>query len=205
VLSAQDQERSRIARELHDSTAQTLAALVLQLSAAARDAGDAAGRDRLRELHALAADALEEVRALSHTVYPRVLDDLGLVAALEWLARRARERGRIDTVVRSEIRADGVPPAAAAVLYGVAQEALRNAERHSGATTIVFALSATPAAATLEISDNGDGFDVAEAEERRPGMGLFTMRERVALVDGRITISSEKGQGTQIVATVPVA
>lgn len=203
VISAQDGERSRIARELHDSTAQTLAGLMFQLSAAARDA-DPAQRERLEGLREVATAALEEVRTLSHSVYPRVLDDLGLEAALEWLARRARERGALDVAVEAEGAGRAVPPAAAAVLYGVAQEALRNAERHGDGEAVRIALRVGPGTATLEVADDGRGFDVAEAEGRRPGMGLFTMRERVALVDGRLTVDSTLGAGTRVVATVPL-
>jgi len=203
VISAQDGERSRIARELHDSTAQTLAGLMFQLSAAARDA-EPAQRERLDGLKDMAAAALEEVRTLSHTVYPRVLDDLGLVAALEWLARRARERGVLDVSVKAEGVGGDVPHAAASVLYGVAQEALRNAERHSDAAAVEIELRGGPGTMTIEVADDGCGFEVAEAEKRRPGMGLFTMRERVALVEGRLTVDSALGAGTRVVATVPL-
>ena len=97
VISAQDEERARIARELHDSSAQTLTALLLQVSAAARDEKDPVLATRLEEIRVIAGSALEEVRVLSHTVHPRVLDDLGLVAALEWLvAAHARGVGRGD-------------------------------------------------------------------------------------------------------------
>jgi signal transduction histidine kinase len=204
VISAQDGERSRIARELHDSTAQTLAGLMFQISAAARDAAPGE-RDRLESLRDMATAALEEVRTLSHTVYPRVLDDLGLVAALEWLARRARERGTLDVAVDAEAVNDLVPAASASVLYGVAQEALRNAERHSGAEAARITLRVEGRAVAMVVADGGRGFDVAEAEGRRPGMGLFTMRERVALVEGRLAIDSTPGAGTRVCATVPLA
>ncbi len=203
VISAQDGERSRIARELHDSTAQTLAGLMFQLSAAARDASPSE-RERLTTLRDMATGALEEVRTLSHAVYPRVLDDLGLRAALEWLARRTRERGAIDVDVVSDVKAP-VPSAAASVLYGVAQEALRNAERHAGAGAVRVQLREDARSATIVIEDDGCGFDVAEAESRRPGMGLFTMRERVALVEGRLAIESTPGEGTRVTAVVPLA
>jgi signal transduction histidine kinase len=204
VISAQDAERARIARELHDSTAQTLAALSFQLSAAARDCTDPACRERLDEIKALAADALEEVRTLSHSVYPRVLDDLGLPAALGWLARRSREQREVEIEVEAEVRPEAIPPAVAAALYRVGQESLLNATKHGAPRSIRIALVVERGVARLEVEDDGGGFDVAEAESRRPGMGLFAMRERIALVHGRLAIDSAPGRGTRVTATVPL-
>jgi len=206
VISAQDQERARIARELHDSSAQTLTALVLQLSAAARDAQDPAMAARLEEIRSVAAAVLEEVRVLSHTVHPRVLDDLGLSAALEWLVRRTRAASGLDIEVAAsdESAPYPVPPSAASVLYRVAQEALTNAVRHSRAAKVRVSLDATPQRAVLEVMDDGVGFDLDEAERRRPGMGLFSMRERAALVDGTLEIVSSAGAGTRVIASIPL-
>jgi signal transduction histidine kinase len=205
TISAQDAERARIARELHDSTAQTIAALTYQLSALARDANEPAIQSRLTELHALAGDALEEVRVLAHTIHPRVLDDLGLVAALGWLSRRTREHCGLDVTVTSTA-GDAVArlsrPAAAA-LYRVAQESLRNVERHADATTATITVALDEGAVALTVADDGRGFDLAEAEERRPGMGLFAIRERLALVDGTVDIDTAPGAGTRVHARVP--
>ena len=96
VISAQDEERARVARELHDSTAQMLAAVMLQLGVAAQESTSPALDERIATLRDMAAEALEEVRTLSHTIHPRVLDDLGLAAALEWLARQTREQESLD-------------------------------------------------------------------------------------------------------------
>ena len=204
VISAQDAERARIARELHDSTAQTLAGLSLQLSAAARDCEDAACRARLDEIRELASEALEEVRTLSHTVYPRVLDDLGLSAALGWLARRTREQRDVEIEVDADTPAARIPPVVEAALYRVAQESLLNATKHAAPRQVRIALRDERGLAILEVSDDGAGFDVAEAESRRPGMGIFSMRERVALVNGRLEIDSAPGRGTRVTATVPL-
>jgi signal transduction histidine kinase len=203
AIGAGDRERAYIARELHDSTAQGLAALLLQLGAAARDAGDPALAARLHEIKTIANDVLEEVRMLAHTIHPRVLDDLGLVAALRNLARQAAERDDARVEVVSDAAADGVPPAAASVLYRVAQEAVNNAIRHGRPAVVTLRVGVDDGTATLEVVDDGAGFDVEEAERRRPGMGLFTMRERVALVDGRFEIASRPGAGTRVTATVP--
>jgi signal transduction histidine kinase len=204
VISAQDEERARVARELHDSTAQTLTAVMLQLGAAARESTSPALDARIATLRQLASDALEEVRLLSHTMHPRVLDDLGLAAALEWLARQTQAQETLDVQVVALEFDPPIPPPLAAALYRVAQETLRNAARHANARRVDVSLHRDGSAAVLEIIDDGRGFDVERAEARRPGMGLFSMRERVGLVNGRLTVSSAPGRGTQIVATVPL-
>jgi signal transduction histidine kinase len=204
VISAQDEERARVARELHDSTAQILTAVMLQLGAAARESTSEPLSARIATLRELAAEALEEVRSMSHTMHPRVLDDLGLAAALQWLARQTRAQEPLDVRVVVDDGGPLIPADRASVLYRVAQEALRNAARHADARNVEVRLRCERLAATLEVSDDGKGFDVRLAEERRPGMGLFSMRERVALVDGRLVVTSSAGRGTRVTATVPL-
>ena len=207
AIRAQDDERSRIARELHDSTAQTIAALTYQLSAAARDSADPALRARLEEIREMAGHVLEEVRLLSHTIHPRVLEDLGLVPALEWLARTAREHGKVEVAVEAApgLHADALPTLVAGTLYRVAQESLRNAERHAAATRVVVRLDRVEGDVVRDVADDGRGFDLAEAEVRRPGMGLFSMRERLGLVGGSLDIETAPGRGTRLRARVPAA
>ena len=204
VIRAQDEERARIARELHDATAQTMAGVVLQLSVAERSCGDDdAAVTKIREIRGMATEALEEVRTLSHTIYPRVLEDLGLRAALDWLARRTRESSSLEVGVTLR-GAGSVPPTVASALYRVAQEALANAVRHSSATTVELRLDAEPRMVTLEVEDDGVGFAARDAEARRAGMGIFSMRERIALVNGLLDIDSEPGRGCWIRACVPL-
>ncbi len=200
VINAQDEERARIARELHDAAAQTMAAVVLQLSVARRSRADG---PTLQEIQETATDALNEVRTLSHSIYPRVLDDLGLRAALDWLARRTRETSGMDVHVVTR-GSDGISPTAASALYRVAQEALLNAVRHSAATAVELRLDTDQWYGTLEVEDNGVGFYPAHAEAQRPGMGIFSMRERVALVNGVFDIDSMPGRGCCVRVTVPL-
>jgi signal transduction histidine kinase len=204
VISVQDEERARVARELHDSTAQILTAVMLQLGAAARESTSPPLDARIATLRELASEALEEVRSLSHTMHPRVLDDLGLAAALEWLARQTRAQEPLDVRVTAVDDQPPIPAPLASVLYRVAQEALRNAARHADARHVDVQLRHEGRRATLEVKDDGRGFNVRDAERRRPGMGLFSMRERVALVNGRLDVTSAPGRGTRIVATVPL-
>lgn len=207
AVRAQDDERSRIARELHDSTAQSIAAIGWQLAAVARDLDDAALRARVVGLREQAGALLEEVRALSHTIHPRVLDDLGLVPALEWLSRRTREHGGLAVDVANGLdgHAARMSDVTAATLYRVAQESLRNVERHAGARVARVELRPAGDDVLLEVTDDGHGFDPAEAERRRPGMGLFSMRERVALVGGTLEVDAAPGRGTRIVVRAPLA
>lgn len=203
VIDAGDRERATLARELHDSTAQQLAGLVLQLSAAVRDCKDPALTERLESIREQAKNALEEVRLLSHTVHPRVLDDLGLAAALKKLGREVHDVNGLEIDVNSTV--DGqVPPTSAAVLYRVAQAAVHNVVKHAAAKRVELRLTLEDDDVVLEIVDDGRGFDVGDAERRRPGMGLFTMRERVALAGGRFDIYSAPGSGTRVRATVPL-
>jgi signal transduction histidine kinase len=210
IIDAGDRERAMLARELHDSTAQQLAAVVLQLSAAARDCQDPVLAQRLDAIREQTKATLEEVRLLSHTVHPRVLDDLGLTAALKKLGREVGESKNIDVEVTSTVDNSRVPSTAAAVLYRVAQAAMHNVAKHAEAEHVDLRLTAASrngavgGQVVLEIVDDGRGFDLADAERRRPGMGLFTMRERVALAGGRLDVESTPGAGTRIVASVPI-
>jgi signal transduction histidine kinase len=205
VIKAGDLERARIGRELHDSTAQTLAALVLQASSAVQSARDEQSRQQLELIRNHAVEALEEVRALSHTVHPRVLDDLGLVPALETLARRTRSAHEIDVTVQVVGGAPAISSPLSSALYTIAQEAVDNAVRHARATEIWIILGADDHAARFEVRDDGMGFDREEARGRRTDRGLFVMAERAALVDGTLVIDSAPGRGTRILVTAPIS
>lgn len=204
VIQAGDRERASLARELHDSTAQSLAALLLELSVLAVQNEDPRLEERIARIRSIVGDVLDEVRLLAHTVHPRVLDDLGLVAALQLLARESLERSSVNVTYAGPPRVDGLDPACASALYRVAQEALGNAMRHAHATSVSVRLREVNGTnVELEISDDGIGFAQDEVERRRPGMGLFTMRERAALVGGRLTVQSSSEQGTRVTACVP--
>lgn len=199
VINASDDERARIARELHDSTAQSLSALEMMLMAALNEPRGVT-HARLATMHEIAKQALAEVRTLSHTMHPRVLDDLGLVAAIEHLARRTREQAGVRVWVTSTERGP-VPRAVSSVLYRVAQEAVGNAVRHARASDLRVELEVDEREITLVVRDNGVGFDV-DAASASGGLGLFSMRERLGLVDGTLGVSSAIGIGTTVHATI---
>ncbi len=202
AITVGDRERARVGRELHESSAQWLAGLTLELSALARDTKDPQVQGQLQRMQQLAQQVLEQVRALSETLHPRVLDDLGLAPALQHLARKTSERGIATTATTAGADA-AIPAHVASVLYDVAREAVANAARHAAPAHVELLLTTEQGKARLDVRDDGHGMDVGEAE--RGGFGLFSMRERVALVNGTFELESRPGDGTRVVATVALA
>jgi len=210
LLTAQEDERRRIARELHDEAGQSLSALIVSLDMArgAADAGQAQTADALTRLKELAETTLEEVRKLIYDLRPTVLDDLGLVAALRWLAHSQLEPRDIAAEFQIRLGNTRLDPVVETALFRVAQEAMSNIVKHAGATRVTLGLEALPNAVRLRISDNGRGF---EPDGERPfdplrgGLGLGGMRERAALIGGTVRISSGEGRGTEVVAELPLA
>ena len=218
LITAADRERAAISRELHDSAAQSLAALVMQLSVGVQ-ATDTAPREVVKEriegARLLAISTLEEVRLLAHTMHPRVLDDLGLIAALKRLARDTTEHianyvsspedsGVVVEVIAGDASDELIPPAVMSVLYRVAQEAVQNSRRHAAPQRVEIRFKRDLETASIEIVDDGRGFDPETVHGERAGIGLFTMRERVALVDGDFQIHSHPGGGTSVLASIPL-
>lgn len=203
VIRMGDEERMRITHELHDSIAQRVAALMYLAASAARDAESDAQRENLEAMRGAAQEIVAELQTLSASIHPRVLDDLGLEAALRWLSRSTSERTELDVQLQAS-GVVGLPKATEAALYRVAQESLRNVERHASAQAVTVRLTREDNTVRLEIIDDGVGFDVGDAKVRRPSMGLFSVRERMALVNGTLHVDSAPGAGTRILATVPV-
>lgn len=203
VLVAQEEERRRIAQELHDEALQLVVELRRRVERAARHAGEEAGE--LREARALADEVIDELRTVALRLRPAELDDLGLAASLERLVAEARRRGAPAELVVAGRPADP-PPAAGLALYRVAQEALTNAEHHARAGAIVLRLGTTGGSLCLEAGDDGVGFDADRlAESERGGhLGVLGMRERLELVGGRLRIESAPGKGTRVTAEVPL-
>ena len=204
IIRTGDQERASIARELHDSTAQSLAALLLELSVLAGENTEPRLDARIARIRTIVSDVLDEVRLVAHTVHPRVLDDLGLAAALQLLARETQERSGVPVTCAGPAGLRPIDTACASTLYRVAQEAVGNAIRHARATQVSIGVAQHNDRIELEVIDDGIGFNAVDVERRRPGMGLFTMRERAALVGGRLTLQSVPGVGTRVLAAVPV-
>lgn len=204
VVAAGDQERAHIARELHDGTAQSLSALDMLMATALAEPMAPEMLERIQMMREIVTEALDEVRALSQNVHPRVLDDLGLPAALEFLARRTRSQASVAVEVHCEGNRN-LSPAVASVLYRVAQEAMHNAIKHGRPQVIRVVLEARADRAVLRVSDDGTGFDRDRVETSRRGLGLFVMEERLSLVDGDLTLTTQPEGGTLVVARIPVA
>ncbi|HKS06160.1 MAG TPA: ATP-binding protein [Gemmatimonadaceae bacterium] len=207
VIRAEARERARVGENLRESIAQSVAAVSYQLTALVRECSDPTVAARIGEIRMLANQTLDEIDVLSHSVHPRVLNDLGLVAGLRMLAREvSTPRTKVTVCVTSgredDLRGLGLDTSAA--LFRVAQEAVQNALRHSGANGISICVGVSNATLTLTVDDNGTGFDVTAARERRPGMGLFTMRQRMSLIGGALEVESDRARGTHVVATMPV-
>ncbi len=209
VIRAQEEERKRLARELHDETCQTVAALRMGLETARDVAPDDAARARLADLEALSRRTLEDLHRLIFDLRPSVLDDLGLLPALRWLGTKNLVPRGISVRYEFEGEEAGrLPPLVETALFRAAQEALTNIVRHSGAETVLVQASIGPDEARIEIEDDGKGFEPASVEEPQEsgrGLGLLGMRERLDLFGGRIQIESAPGQGTRVVLTVPLA
>jgi signal transduction histidine kinase len=207
VLSAQEEERARIARELHDETGQSLASLVVGLSALENSRTLRAAKTQAGTLRRLASSAVGEVRRLAWGLRPSALDDLGLVAALErYAAEYVRARG-----IRVEVRAPGLderwPSQVEIALYRIVQEALTNVARHAGAKTVAIVIARRGSSAQLTVRDDGRGFDVETSLSRGGALehaGLHGIRERAALLGGSVTIESAAGKGTAITVELPV-
>ena len=190
ILSAQDEERRRIARVLHDELGQTLAAVKLEL---------AAGEDVTRA-QGLIDRAISQTRDLAHSLRPPLLDDLGLGPSLRRLGRMVEEAGNVDVRVRVEIT-ERLPQEHEGLLFSAAQEALRNIEAHAQARHVEIVVKQREGAIVLVVTDDGIGFDHAAV----PGLGLRGIRERVEGIGGRMSVFSRPGEGTRLEVEVPYA
>jgi two-component system, NarL family, sensor histidine kinase UhpB len=205
VIDAQEAERKRIARELHDETAQTLTSLLVRLRILERAADPSQVRACTAELRELTLKALEEVRNMARELRPTVLDDLGLVAAAQSYTEHSAERLGFAVTFRGEKFPHRLSPQVELVLYRVIQEALTNVARHATARHVGVVLAEERGHAVATIRDDGVGFDVpAILASKERGLGLFGMQERMALVGGRLEILSRPGSGTVVRAEAPV-
>lgn len=209
VIEAGEDERKRLARELHDQTGQLLTSLIAGLGALESCAPDEACRNKLVELRALAAQTLEEVHDVSLALRPSALDDAGLVAALqnhcENFARRFNVE--VDCQAVGLNGGDRLPAELEVTLYRIVQEAITNAVRHGRATAVHVLLQRKDSAVLAVIEDNGEGFDVAAWRTGALGanrLGLLGIEERAALLGGTLRIESAPGRGTRLFVEIPV-
>jgi two-component system, NarL family, sensor histidine kinase UhpB len=199
ALQAQEQERARVARDLHDEVNQSLTGLLLRLEAA-RAAAPPELEAELDETKALANQAMRELLSLARQLRPTALDDLGLAAAISGQMEQI-SRGEIEADFKAEGKLTDLSGDAQLVVYRVAQEALSNAVRHSQASQVSVTLRRREdGGVSLEVTDNGRGFAFDESEG---GLGIAGMRERALLIGGELTIESRPEHGTAVHLTVP--
>jgi signal transduction histidine kinase len=208
LISAQEEERQRIALELHDEAGQALTSLLVGLKAVER-------ADSLARVHTLTSDlrevvgrTLDEIRDLALELRPRVLDDLGLIPALAHYVSSCRARfGLQAEFVTTGTDNQRLPPEVETTLYRIAQEALTNVARHADASQASVVLQRRDGAVVLVIDDDGVGFDVAQVMASRQEMerlGLYGIEERASLVGGRLTVESSPGAGTTVSVEIPL-
>jgi two-component system CheB/CheR fusion protein len=205
LLTAQEEERRRISRELHDDLNQRLAMLTVELETLEKDPLQSAEliRSQLASLRTRSEGISDDMRRTAHQLHPSMVDHLGLSAALRSLCADFSKQEKMRVQYRQRNVNGDTPPDIALCLYRVAQEALRNVARHSGARRATVSLVLATNRILLSISDTGVGFD-REVTKSKKGLGIISMEERVRLVVGVLTIRSRPGDGTRVVVEVPL-
>ena len=202
VVEAQELERRRLARELHDETGQALTSILLGLKALEERTGDEASRAATEELRELVVSTLQDVRRLAVELRPTALDDFGLVAALERLTASFAEQTGISVDFQTALADERLPEEVETALYRIVQESLTNVVKHARARRVSILLARKEGSVKAVIEDDGRGFD--PAQQAGDGFGLVGMSERLALLGGRLEVESDADAGTTIAAEVPV-
>jgi len=208
LVQAQEEERGRIARDLHDETGQALTALKINLQALQRLPGAEVVAEHLDDSIDIAERTLQHVRDISLDLRPSLLDDLGLVSALRWYTDRLAQRAGFAVKMHTDSDETGLDPAVETACFRIVQEALTNVMRHAQARQVTVGMRQAEDELRLSIHDDGAGFDVNAAMGRATGgasLGLLSMQERAYLAGGRVEIDSAPGQGTEIRVHFPLA
>jgi two-component system, NarL family, sensor histidine kinase DevS len=201
IVQAQELERRRLARELHDETGQALTSILLGLKSLDEAQSGESLREATQELRERVVTTLQDVRRLAVELRPKVLDDFGLVSALERLAETFEETTGIRVELEAATKSDRFPGEVETALFRIVQEALTNVVKHADATRVSVLLARRPGAVAVVVEDDGRGYDPEQPSE---GIGLLGMRERVELIGGRLSLESSPGSGTTVVAEVPL-
>jgi two-component system sensor histidine kinase UhpB len=206
VLTAQEEERLRIARELHDETAQSLTSLLIGLRVLEKATSPREMSLRIAELRTETGRTLSEVRKMAVDLRPSTLDDLGLAAALQWYTDDFARRTRTSVSFHSVGLEKRLPDDVEVVVYRIVQEAMTNVAKHAEANHIDVSVGRDRNVVLASVADNGIGFDVDQImSSRERGLGLFGMQERVSLVGGSLHLTSKLGEGTRVALEVPLA
>lgn len=207
IINAQEQERKRIARELHDETSQVLTSLLISLAVLEETTTTPEGRERIAETRALAHQTLRAIRNLSIDLRPSALDDLGLLPALRWYVKEYQQKSSIQVDFQAIGFKDRLSPEMETALYRVVQESLTNIAKHAQAHHVTINLREATDAVYATITDDGRGFDIEELQkttDRERGLGLVGMQERALLLNGTLTINSKPNGGTTVHVSIPL-
>ncbi|MFZ5639953.1 MAG: sensor histidine kinase, partial [Bacillota bacterium] len=208
VIKAQEEERKRVAREIHDGPAQSMANVVLRMEFCEKllDVDPEKARQELKELKEVVRGNLQDVRKIIFDLRPMALDDLGLVPALKRFLEDYRDKWGLEVEPVFRGTEKRLAPALEIALFRLVQEALNNVRKHAHARKVVVTLGLEPKMITAGVKDDGQGFDLKQALAVRSGdsFGLISMKERVELLGGRMEIKTEPGRGTKVLFRIPV-
>jgi two-component system sensor histidine kinase UhpB len=207
VLNAQEEERRRLARELHDQTSQALSIMLVGIDTGLKEMPPrvSEGHQQLLFLKKVATQTLEELRALSRNLHPTVLDDLGLLPAVRWYARNTLEKAGIHVTIDARGLDERLPSEIETAVFRIVQESLSNVLRHAEAKEATVRLVKADGELAVEVSDDGKGFDVNKVRSSRThNLGLVGMEERATLLGGSFQIESGEGRGTRISVRIPL-
>lgn len=208
VIKAQEEERKRVAREIHDGPAQSMANVVLRMEFCEKllDVDPEKARQELKELKEVVRGNLQDVRKIIFDLRPMALDDLGLVPALKRFLEDYRDKWGLEVEPVFRGTEKRLAPALEIALFRLVQEALNNVRKHAHARKVVVTLGLEPKMITAGVKDDGQGFDLKQALAVRSGdsFGLISMKERVELLGGRMEIKTEPGRGTEVLFRIPV-
>jgi two-component system sensor histidine kinase UhpB len=207
IINAQEQERQRIARELHDETSQVLTSLLISLAVLEESIESQEARDRIADTRALAHSTLRAIRNLSIDLRPSALDDLGLLPALRWYVKEYQKKCSIEVEFHASGLKERLPAEMETALYRIVQECLTNTARHANARKVRINLKQTQDSIKAIMVDDGKGFDY-EALLKNPGegrgLGIAGMQERALLLNGTLKVDSVQGRGTRVEVNIPL-
>jgi signal transduction histidine kinase len=201
LVTAQEDERRRLSRELHDEVGQTMSAMLVELGRAETAADGLTRMERIASVRRMAEDTVGVVRNMALLLRPSMLDDLGLIAALKWQAREVTRRCGLKVKMIADDIAEDLPDSHRTCLYRVVQEALNNCAKHSQATQVRVVVQRNRDGLKVTVQDDGVGFE----PKQEKGMGLLGMEERVARLGGLFAVASQPGAGTLLSFYFPLA
>jgi two-component system, NarL family, sensor histidine kinase UhpB len=203
LIRAEEDQRSRIARELHDGLGQMMTAVTIELKVL-HDAAPPGLQTRVDDVGALATQVMTEMRRISQELRPAILDEMGLGEAVRGLVSRLVRHGALEVALAIEGSLDRLPADSTIACYRLVQEALNNIVRHSGAKTVQVRLARSSERLEVEITDDGKGFDYDPAEKLDGHFGLFGLEERIRAIGGQFEFGRNQPQGTRLHAQLPV-